>query len=52
MIILYITVAFCVGTVVGKYLTDSRWSRNALVVFRLPCRGRLYKVSDVSPWQE
>jgi hypothetical protein len=43
--------AFSIGAGFGKWHTDRRWIRNARDTERLSCQGRLYKVSDVSPWR-
>lgn len=39
---------FCVGLLVGLWIgeraTSSRWMRNADEIWRIECRGRLFKV--------
>lgn len=46
-------IAFCLGMVAGKEITDRRWVRNASQIQRLSCGGNsLYKVEDVSPWKK
>lgn len=44
-------VAFSIGLLVGKWLTDIRWSRNAREVWRINFGRKLYKVEDVTPWK-
>ncbi len=40
------------GAVLGKVITARRWSNNAGDPQRLCSGNRLYKVLDVTPWDE
>jgi hypothetical protein len=47
-----VSVLLVSGMAIGKWLTDRRWRGNASEVFRVASGGRLYKVADVTPWDE
>lgn len=42
--------AFSLGLLIGGALANRRWRGNARQVFRVASGGRLYKVTDVTPW--
>ena len=43
--------SLCVGMVIGRWITNWRWARNAHQDHRLALGNHLYEVRDVTPWK-